>query len=355
MGRRLAVALVCVGAVGAGGWWVGGTDATEARPPALAVATAHVVTTDLATTIQLDGTLGFVGPSSVFAARPGTVTALPLVGATVTRGQPLYEIDGRPVTLFYGPRPPWRSLATGVADGPDVVTLLANLAALGYGTATVPSGHFGWAAAAAVRRWQSATGQAVTGQVDLGMVAYAPGPARVASLSVGLGSPAVPGALVLTATSTTPVVSMAVPAAQAYLVGVGDSVSVTLPTGREAPGRVQQIASAATSVASPAPGADPRSGAATVEALVTLTHPEAAARFDQAQVTVHVTSQVVHAATAVPVTALVARAGGGYAVYRRVGTGRVLVPVTPGLFADTLVQVTASTLRPGDLVEVPVQ
>jgi hypothetical protein len=56
---------------------------------------------------------------------------------------------------------------------------------------------------------------------------------------------------------------------------------------------------------------------------------------------------------AVPLTALVALSGGGYAVYVEHGRSRQLTGVTPGLFASTLVQVTSSGLREGDIVEVP--
>jgi hypothetical protein len=56
---------------------------------------------------------------------------------------------------------------------------------------------------------------------------------------------------------------------------------------------------------------------------------------------------------AVPVTALVALAGGGYGVWVDAASSRHVVAVTTGLFANALVQVTAPQLRAGDLVEVP--
>jgi hypothetical protein len=58
---------------------------------------------------------------------------------------------------------------------------------------------------------------------------------------------------------------------------------------------------------------------------------------------------------AVPITALVALAGGGYGVWVDAGVARHLVAVSPGLFTDTLVQVTAPGLRVGDRIEVPAQ
>jgi hypothetical protein len=57
----------------------------------------------------------------------------------------------------------------------------------------------------------------------------------------------------------------------------------------------------------------------------------------------------------VPVNALLAQASGGYAVEVVSPAGRQLVAVTPGLFDDAagLVQVTRTTLRPGQHVVVP--
>ena len=69
-----------------------------------------------------------------------------------------------------------------------------------------------------------------------------------------------------------------------------------------------------------------------------------------------VTTARVADALVVPVTALLARSGGGYAV-EVVGAGarNHLVPVSLGLFDDAegLVQVTASGLAAGQKVVVP--
>jgi multidrug efflux pump subunit AcrA (membrane-fusion protein) len=72
-------------------------------------------------------------------------------------------------------------------------------------------------------------------------------------------------------------------------------------------------------------------------------------------VQVAITTASVPNAVVVPVTALLARSGGGYAV-EVVGTGGTshLVPVSLGLFDDAegLVQVTASGLAAGQSVVV---
>ena len=71
---------------------------------------------------------------------------------------------------------------------------------------------------------------------------------------------------------------------------------------------------------------------------------------------VSIITQQARNVLAVPVTALLARAGGGYDVEIMTGMGARRVPVTVGLFDDTsgLVQVRGpSALRAGITVEVP--
>ena len=89
---------------------------------------------------------------------------------------------------------------------------------------------------------------------------------------------------------------------------------------------------------------------------VTPSDPAATGRWDQAPVHVGITTATVPNALVVPVTALLARSGGGYAV-EVIGAGarNHLVPVSLGLFddADGLVQVTASALAAGQEVVVP--
>jgi len=354
----LVAAPIALAAVAAGIVLAGADRGHPAARPA-ATGSALVVRTDLASMIQLSGALGFAGSSTIVDQRPGMAyTALPATGATIRRGQALYEVDGTPVTLFYGTRPPWRALYAGVVAGPDVAQLDRNLVALGYGAGLTVSDDFTGATAAAVARWQAARGLPVTGAVPLGQVAYAPGPLRVTAVTPALGAPPQPGASVLTATSTRPVVIAAVPVSQEYLVRAGDDVTVTLPDGTTtAPGVVTAISSVASAAAgtgqSPgqSPGPDP--GQATVQLTVRLVRPAAAGHLDQAPVTVSVVAARARGVLAVPVSALVALAGGGYAV--EVGHGRAghLVAVQTGLFSRTLVQVSGPGLAAGQRVEVP--
>jgi peptidoglycan hydrolase-like protein with peptidoglycan-binding domain len=342
------------------------------------VATAPVVRTSLANTVQVSGALGFAGSYTVANQMQGTAyTALPPPGQVVRRGHRLYEVDGSPVVLLYGSRPEWRDLFLGATPGPDVAQLDANLIALGYATpATLTvSDTFTAATSFAVQRWQAALGVTVTGVVPAGQVAYAPGPLRVASLDVTLGAAAQPGAAVLAGTSARPVVSAALPVSQEYLVRRGDQVSVTLPDGtRTVPGVITAISRVAIAGASggggqPSPGPDgvggpgsresgsggsgPGGSGDTVEVIVRLAHPRAARGLDQAPVTVNIVSARASGVLAVPISALVALAGGGYAVQVITGGTAHLTGVHTGLFSSSLVQVSGPGLRAGLRVEVP--
>jgi len=336
-------------------------------PAAAAVTTssALVVRADLTSTIQVAGTLGYAGSRTIVDQASGTAfTALPAAGAVVRRGQALYEVDGTPVILFYGTRPAWRALYAGVAAGPDVAQLDRNLIALGFGGGLTVSGYFTAATAYAVERWQAARGLPVTGTVPLGQVAYAPGALRVTAVTAVTGAPPQPGTGVLTATSTVPVVLAQVPVSQEYLVRGGDDVTVTLPDGVTAtPGIVTAVSPVAYAAAGGGSGqaqgqagaqaAGQGAGQATVPVTIRLSRPAAAGRLDQAPVTVGIVSARARGVLAVPVSALVALAGGGYAVEVVHGPGGHLVAVRTGLFAQTLVQVSGLGLTAGQRVEVP--
>jgi hypothetical protein len=301
-------------------------------------------------------------------------TELPAAGTVVHRGQRLYEVDGAPVMLFYGARPAWRSLSEWVLPGPDVAQLDRNLIALGFGKYLTVSDYYTAATAYAVGLWQQAAGLPVTGTVPLGQVVFAPGALRVTGVAPGLGSPPQPGAQVLTATSTAPVVTAQLPVSQEYLVRSGQRVTVTLPDGvTTTPGTVVAVSSVATASSDASQGSGSqgsgsqqgqggggqgRDSQESVAMTVRLNRPLAAADFDQAPVSVSIVAAHVTGVLAVPVSALVALAGGGYAVELVQGTGaaaRRLVAVQTGLFSATLVQVTGAGIAAGQRVEVPAQ
>jgi peptidoglycan hydrolase-like protein with peptidoglycan-binding domain len=277
---------------------------------------------------------------------------LPPPGRIVRRGEPLYAIDGEPTLLLYGPTPAWRAFRFGMSSGADVAELNANLQALGYGT---PSGNsFTAATSAAISALQRAHGLPQTDSLDLGAVVFEPGPLRVTTVTPTTGTAVQPGP-VLTGTSTRPDVSIQLDAAQQSEVKVGDRVSVILPDNSTTPGVVSSVGKVAT-----VPSADQQasggSSSPTIDVEVRLLHTRAAGHLDQAPVEVSITEQSVHDVLAVPVDALVALAGGGYAVEEVETDGtHQLVGVTPGLFDDAqgLVQVSGNGLAAGQRVVVP--
>jgi Putative peptidoglycan binding domain len=317
------------------------------------------------------GSTSTTGATGAAAAASGTFTSLPRIGETVTQGRVLYRVDGAPVVLLYGATPAYRSLSEGMT-GADVAELNADLVRLGYATRTELDPHsdaFGWETALAVEKLQLHLGLAGTGTLELGQAVFLPAAARVTSLLVTLGAPAVAGDAVLATTSTWREVSIALDPADEAEVKVGDHVTITLPDGRTTPGVVSsvgKVAGVASSSASSSSGSAPGGGgsgsasgsAPTIAVLVRPTRPRATGSWDQAAVTVTVTTAVVRHVLAVPVDALLALAGGGYAVEVASADGvHRLVPVTLGLFDDATsrVQVSGAGLQPGQQVVVPGQ
>jgi Putative peptidoglycan binding domain len=281
-------------------------------------------------------------------------TMLPVAGEVVRRGRPLYAINGSPTLLLYGARPAWRAFAAGMSPGGDVAELNANLRALAYGA---PGGDtFTSATEQAIRALQRAHGYPATGTLPLGSVAFEPAAVRVTSVTPALGQVVQPGPI-MTLSSTTHDVSIHLDASRQSQVKVADRVLVTLPDNTTTPGVVTSVGRVAiTPVSSQGASGGGGPSTPTVAVDVRLAHPAAAGTLDQAPVNVLITTTSVTNALVVPVNALVALAGGGYAVEEVTASGtHQLLPVTPGLFDDQagLVQVTGSGLAAGQQVVVP--
>ena len=316
--------------------------------------TATVASKTMTVGEDLDGTLGFAGQRKVANGLVGTVTALPATGTVLARGDRLYELDGRlrPI-LFYGARPAWRTLEDGVDAGADIAQLEQNLKALGF-TRKGDRIDRTWdhATTRAVKRWQKATHQTVDGVVDLGEVVFLPGAIRVTALAVELGASVGPGAPVMSGTTDERVVTVALAADRTDLVKVGDAVTITLADGSTTPGTVREIGTVAEgatdSFGNPS---DP-----TVTVTIGLDDPAASAAYTNSPVTVSIVRESRPDVMAVPVAALLAVLEGGYAVEVVDDSGTThLVGVTPGIFQDGWVQVTAPNggLSVGDEIVVP--
>jgi hypothetical protein len=242
--------------------------------------------------------------SSVAAyGQSSTFTKLPSVGQVITRGQTVYAISGRPAVLRYG--------------------------------------------------------SPATRKLPLGSVVFEPGPVRVTSVTPTVGQAVMPGP-VLGITSTARQVKIALSAAQQASVKLGDTVTITLPDNETTPGRITYVSSVATLPSSGKPGGGGGGGgeeesSPTIEVDATPTDPAATGRLDEAPVNVSITTESVRGALAVPIDALLALAGGGYALELAEGGVHRLVAVSLGLFddADGLVQVNGQGVSAGQRVVVP--
>jgi peptidoglycan hydrolase-like protein with peptidoglycan-binding domain len=163
------------------------------------------------------------------------------------------------------------------------------------------------------------------------------------------------GEVVLTTTSTQQIVQLKVKPEQQRLARLDETVTVLLPGGGEAAGRVSDVGTIASESKGSAgeekgtPSGE--SGESTIPVTVTLDHH--VPHLDQAPVSVELVKSVRRNVLTVPATALIATAGGGYAVETLAPSPkdeqdrRVTVPVTPGMFADGYVQVEGAGVREG--------
>ena len=289
----------------------------------------------LSETTQFNGTLGYAGSYTVLGKSRGTVTWLPQPGQVIHQGQVLYRVDEVPVVLLYGAIPAYRALAEG-ATGADVAQLNHDLVDAGLpGPAprwARPGASSAGQPLAGVEKLQRHLGVEQTGQLSLGDVVFLPTAARVTTLRAGLGAPAI--GPVLQASSTARMVSVALDPDLQSEVKASDRVTITLPDGSITPGRVTSVGKVATVSSNNSGGPD---SGPTVPVQIRPTDPSATGSLDQALVEVAITDRTVHNVLAVPVYALLARAGGGYSVEVVAGDGtHHLVRVRLGLFDDAV-------------------
>jgi hypothetical protein len=358
-GRRRSVAVVVLLVVIAAGALAvvsvvgGGGDSGGSADNASATSLATVQRRTLSRTTQFNGTMGYSGSYTILGRAQGTVTWLPQSGQVIHQGQVLYRVDEAPVVLLYGAVPAYRALAEG-ATGQDVAQLNRDLVALQYLDRSGLDSHwrdFNWTTALGVQRLERHLGMGQTGSLPLGNLVFLPTAARVTVLRAGLGAPAV--GPVLLASSPARTVSVALDPDLQSAVRSGDRVTITLPDGRTTPGRVTSVGKVATVSASNSAGSD---SGPTVPVQIQPTDPSATGGLDQALVEVDITDQTVHNVLAVPVNALLARAGRGFSVEVVASDGtHHLVRVRLGLFDDAagMVQASGAGLAVGQRVVVP--
>jgi peptidoglycan hydrolase-like protein with peptidoglycan-binding domain len=159
--------------------------------------------------------------------------------------------------------------------------------------------------------------------------------------------------LALGTTSTRQIVLLQVKANQQELAHVGESAPVALPNGNVVAGRITSVGTVATESSENEKekgggASNPSSGNgenATISVTLALNH--RVARLDKAPVSVELVKSIRHNVLAVPATALVATAGGGYAVQALEGSRRSELAVTPGMFANGYVEIEGAGIHAG--------
>ncbi len=325
------------------------SSAKQATPAALKAPanTVKVRRGELAAMVSLHGTLTHRArsdgsPYSAINQARGIYTKLPDAGDKVACGDVFYRVDDDPVLLLCGTVPAYRDLHIG-DTGNDVRQLNRNLRERGR--------DFTWQTEEALRKLQHDKGFAdETGALEIDDAVFLPESVRIAKVTGELGGFARPGGLIAQATSDTLEVQVALEASQQGEVKQGDRARITLPGNRSVKGKVDRLGNVARTA-----GKDDDVGSATIPAYISLDEPRKARGLDRAPVQVEIATKGVKSALSVPVTALVGKSGGGFAVeVVRGGGRRELVAVKLGLFdtAGGRVEVEGE-LDEGDHVVVP--
>jgi hypothetical protein len=162
-----------------------------------------------------------------------------------------------------------------------------------------------------------------------------------ASTSPGAGGSA---SAVLQTTSTRQIVTVKLDASKQSEATVGEKVSIQMPGGNTVNGKITAISRIAQT---PSNSTNNTSNTeATIPVTITLTGRHTHASLDQATVSVNFAQARAKNVLSVPVTALLATSGGGYAV-QEAAAPHTLIPVTTGLFAAGDVQISGPGIYQG--------
>jgi peptidoglycan hydrolase-like protein with peptidoglycan-binding domain len=338
-GRTSAGVVAVAALAGTATWLLAGSD--RSAPPVandrIPLGTATVERRDLVDRESISGTLGYADTGTLAAGAAGMLTSLRDPGSVITRGHSLYALDDAAAAfLLYGELPAWRDFTPWMNDGEDVRQLERNLRALGHRPGDV-DGHWDDDTTEAVERFQRARALDDDGTLSRGEIVFRPGATRIGEAKAEVGDQLSPGRPLAELSSTERLVTVPLEAARQRLARVGDKVTVDLPSGKTVNGRIEEVGKVATQQREEE---DP-----TID--VTITLGDRGGNLDQAPVDVGFAVERRRGALAVPVKALLARQGGGYAL-ELVGGG--MVSVTPGLYADDMVEVDGPGLRAGQRV-----
>lgn len=351
--RRVVLGVVLVALAAAAGTayvWQreGDAAADDGSGSASPGATATAQRRDLVDAERVTGTLEYADSVTVTANGEGTVTELPEEASVLRRGDVAYRVDDLPVVVLLGDLPMWRDLYEGVEDGKDVRQLERNLDRLGYDPGTVDE-EFTWYTESALLDLEEDLGvdeDGIASPADFVVVEDA---LRVGAHTATVGQQLVLGTTteLYAASGLDRVVNVDLDPSDESLASVGAKATVTLPDGATIRATVASVGEVETTTA--ADGTE----TSTIPVELAVADSEKVADLDVATVSVDLARDTKKNVVAVPVTALVALAEGGFAVELVEGGGAtVLTAVEPGLYADGYVEIVDG-LDAGDTVVVP--
>jgi multidrug efflux pump subunit AcrA (membrane-fusion protein) len=213
-----------------------------------------------------------------------------------------------------------------------------------------------------VKEWQDDMDREQTGVVQPGDAVVASGARRVADVK------SVPGAslsgTVLTWTGTERIISVDLDVQYEDLVQKGTKATVKLPDDTTVRAEVTDIGTPSTqsgdssdsgsgSSGDSGSGDSSSSDTATLPVELTVKDPKGLGRYQAAAVEVTLKADTRKDVLVVPVDALVAQKGGGYAVEVVTPDGTEFRPVKLGMFANSMVEVSGAGIKEGTVVGVP--
>ncbi|GAA1498385.1 peptidoglycan-binding protein [Paeniglutamicibacter kerguelensis] len=316
---------------------------TEAEGPApLNLERTQVVRGDLIETVRVQGTLGHGTRRDMGTRLDGTLTSIPAPGTIVSVGDELFRIDDLPVVMMHGELPVWRAFSEGMSNGNDVLQLEKSLAKLGYFRLT-PDTRFTPATKNAVKYWQKSLGMKQTGIIEHGRIVFSSKDVRIQAAKAKAGS--VASGEIISVTGVQKEIAVFLDTSARSLAKKNTKVEVSLPGGATEKGTVR-------SVGTPVEKEGTEGATRKIPVTVVLDKEKAGAGLQDVPVGVQFTQVKAKNVVQVPVSALLAQPGGGFAVEITAGGGVKLVPVKPGVFANGLVQVQSVELKAGDTVVV---
>lgn len=220
-------ALIALALVFAAGLWAG---QTALSPPGDPLATADPVLYEvkqgsISRQLSLSAAASWPVAGTLRGGVNGVLTSVDVDGgAPVEDGTRVATVDLAPIFVAQGGVPSFRTLSAG-SKGADVRVLQEFLARRGFDPGVV-DGSYGTPTASAVRSWQGATGQVVTGVVEQGRLLVTPQlPVRL-RLVLEVGDAVAQGADLAELLAAAPVFTVGVTDTQVGLIPPGAAVSV---------------------------------------------------------------------------------------------------------------------------------